>query len=59
MLPVTGEQAGAFMLEGDVVTMDSARPRARAVGVRDGRIVAVGTPDEVRAAMGAGVPSVR
>jgi predicted amidohydrolase YtcJ len=45
---VTGADAGAFVLEGDVVTMDPARPRAEAVGVRDGRIVAVGKAAEVR-----------
>jgi predicted amidohydrolase YtcJ len=45
--------AGAFVLEGQVVTMDSALPRAEAVGVRDRRIAAVGTSEEVRRAMGA------
>jgi predicted amidohydrolase YtcJ len=48
---VAGEPARELILEGDVVTMDRARPRADAVGVRDGRIVAVGTTEEVRAAM--------
>src|SRR4051812_27621667 len=51
---MTVNEARAFVLEGDVVTMDRARPRAEAVGVRDGRIVAVGTPDEVGRAMGGG-----
>src|SRR5919199_789950 len=37
--------------------MDPARPRARAVGIRQGRIVAVGTEAEVRAAMGPQAPT--
>jgi hypothetical protein len=35
-----------------VLTMDSARPRAEALAVRDGRIAAVGAADEVGAALG-------
>ncbi len=34
-----------------IITMDPARPEATAVGVADGRIIAVGTPMEVVAAM--------
>jgi predicted amidohydrolase YtcJ len=49
---VAGEDAGAFILEGNVVTMDPGRPRAEAIGVRGGRIVAAGASGEVRAAMG-------
>jgi predicted amidohydrolase YtcJ len=55
---LAGEDASAFILEGEVVTMDVARPRAEAVGVREGRIVAVGASPEVRAAMGGGAPVV-
>jgi predicted amidohydrolase YtcJ len=47
-----GERDSAFVLEGDVVTMDRARPRADAVGVHEGQIAAVGTSAKVRAAMG-------
>jgi predicted amidohydrolase YtcJ len=50
---VAGDGASTFILEGEVITMDVARPRAEAVGVREGRIVAVGASPEVRAAMGA------
>ncbi|MEN9419063.1 MAG: hypothetical protein RI988_2683 [Pseudomonadota bacterium] len=47
------EPAGAtLMVTGDIVTMDPERPRAQALGVRAGRIVAVGTPAEVREALG-------
>jgi predicted amidohydrolase YtcJ len=42
----------------DVLTLDPARPRAEAVGIRDGRIAAVGSGDEVRAAMGPGAEDV-
>lgn len=39
---------------GRIVTMDPARPRAEAMAVRDGRIVAVGSASQARAALGAG-----
>jgi predicted amidohydrolase YtcJ len=55
---VAGEDACAFILEGEVVTMDVARPYAEAVAVRDGRIVAVGASSEVRAAIGGEAPVV-
>lgn len=38
---------------GDIVTMDPARPRAGAMAVQAGRIVAVGPADQVRAVLGA------
>jgi predicted amidohydrolase YtcJ len=57
-LRVSGADAGAFVLEGEVVTMDAAAPRAEAVGVRGGRIVAVGNSAEVRRAMGRDVAPV-
>ena len=55
---MTGADGRPFVLEGDVVTMDPSCPRAEAVGVRQGRIVALGTPGEVRAAMGDGTSVV-
>ncbi len=39
---------GALLVVGDVRTMDPARPRAGAVGIRGDRIVALGSVDEVR-----------
>ena len=48
-----------LVIEGDIVTMDPARPRARAMAVRDGRIVAVGTVDEAHAAAGPGCEVLR
>ena len=39
------------LVTGDIVTMDPARPRAQAFAVHGGRIVAVGTRDEARAAL--------
>ena len=38
---------------GNIHTMNPAAPRAEAVGIIEGRIVAVGTNDEVRAVVGA------
>ncbi len=43
---------------GPVFVADGARRRARAVGVTDGVITAVGSDDEVRAAMGSGAEFV-
>ncbi|MFM8943793.1 MAG: amidohydrolase [Actinomycetota bacterium] len=50
-------RAFAFV-NGVVHTVDPARPRAAAIAVRDGRIVAVGDDAEVRAAAGAGAEVV-
>ena len=38
---------------GDIVTMDPGCPRAQALAVAGGRIVAVGTAEQARAALGA------
>jgi predicted amidohydrolase YtcJ len=43
-----------FVLVGDLITMDPARPRAQAMGVVGGRIAAVGTVEDVRAALPVG-----
>ena len=40
------------LVTGDIVTMDPARPRAQAMAVHGGRIVAVGTREEALAALG-------
>ena len=42
------------IVQGRIVTMDPARPRAEAMAIRDGRIVAVGTLAEARQAIGPG-----
>jgi predicted amidohydrolase YtcJ len=44
-----------FIAHGCPVHVGFDRPPVGAIGVRDGRVVAVGTPDSVRAAMGAPV----
>lgn len=36
-----------MLRNGDIYTVDSAQPRARAVAIRDGRIIAVGTDGDV------------
>src|SRR5207244_291046 len=41
-----------LLLSGDVVTMDERRPRARAVAVRAGRIVALGEDGELASLAG-------
>jgi predicted amidohydrolase YtcJ len=42
--------ADLTLLNGNVLTMDEARPRASAVAIREGMIVAVGSDDEARSA---------
>ncbi|HET8631332.1 MAG TPA: amidohydrolase [Thermomicrobiales bacterium] len=41
------------LYNGNIHTLDDARPRAEALGIADGRVAAVGTRDEVRDAIGA------
>lgn len=50
--PAREPAGGTLLVTGNVVTMDPQRPRAQALGVQAGRIVAVGTPAEVREALG-------
>jgi predicted amidohydrolase YtcJ len=49
----------SLVVEGDIVTMDAARPRAQAMAVRDGHILFVGGADEARVAAGPGHETVR
>ena len=44
-----------ILVNGQILTMDPARPRATALAIRQGRIVAVGDEDDVRSSAGAGV----
>jgi hypothetical protein len=46
------EPADLVLRNGKVVTLDEARPEARAVAVRGGRIAAVGSDDEIEALIG-------
>jgi predicted amidohydrolase YtcJ len=48
------ETADRIFTGGPVLTMNDAQPRAGAVAVTDGRIVAVGTPEEIAAFRGEG-----
>jgi predicted amidohydrolase YtcJ len=48
------EPADRIFTGGPVLTMNDAQPRAGAVAVTDGRIVAVGTPEEIAAFRGEG-----
>jgi predicted amidohydrolase YtcJ len=48
------EPADRIFTGGLVLTMNDAQPRAGAVAVKDGRIVAVGTPEEIAALRGEG-----
>ena len=50
--------ADLVFVNGDVYTVDAARSWARAVAVRDGAIVAVGTDDEIRDLIGDGTEVV-
>jgi predicted amidohydrolase YtcJ len=48
------DTADRIFTGGPVLTMNDAQPRAGAVAVKDGRIVAVGTPEEIEAYRGEG-----
>lgn len=48
------EPADLVLLGGKLVTVDSARPAAEGLAARDGRIVAVGSDEEVRGFVGPG-----
>jgi hypothetical protein len=48
------EPADRIFTGGPVLTMNDAQPRAGAVAVTDGRIVAVGTPEEIAVVPGRG-----
>lgn len=50
--PPAGNGQRASVIRGSVITMDPARPRADALAVVDGAVVAAGTLDEARAAVG-------
>ncbi len=64
MDPTLGYHAGSvrpapsYVLTGDIITLDPERPRARALRVADGRIIATGELDEVLAAAPAVTPVV-
>lgn len=47
-----GDPRALIFINGQVFTCDPSQPRAEAVGVRDGRIVAVGDEASVRSALG-------
>jgi hypothetical protein len=41
--------ADLIIVNGDVRTMDLNRPRASAIAIKDGRVLAVGSADDIRA----------
>ena len=53
-LEQTSGEGVTIFLNGEIITMDEAQPQAEAVAIRDGRILAVGTREEVDRAAGAG-----
>ena len=56
--PAFGQNADTVLLNGKIVTLDAAAPRAEALAVRDGKIVAVGSSADIRAFAGAGARTV-
>jgi predicted amidohydrolase YtcJ len=51
--PTRAQDADTVLLNGKIVTLDSAAPLAEALAVRDGRIIAVGRSADIRALAGA------
>ena len=52
--PARAQDADTVLLNGKIVTLDSAAPLAEALAVRDGRIIAVGRSADIRALAGGG-----
>lgn len=52
--PAQAQDADTVLLNGKIVTLDSAAPLAEALAVRDGRIIAVGRSADIRALSGSG-----
>lgn len=50
--PVPADPADIVFVDGKVVTADDAVPQAEALAVRNGRVLAVGSSDEIRAHVG-------
>jgi predicted amidohydrolase YtcJ len=50
--PVCAQPADTVLLNGKLVTLDAARPRAEAIAIRDGRILAVGGSADIEGLAG-------
>jgi predicted amidohydrolase YtcJ len=50
--PVCAQPADTVLLNGKLVTLDAARPRAEAIAIRDGRILAVGRSADIEGLAG-------
>lgn len=46
------ETADRILSQGNVITVDPQKPRAEAIAIRDGKILAVGTNEEILALSG-------
>src|SRR6187551_3378269 len=56
--PVHAQTADSVLLNGRIVTLDPANPKAEAIAVRDGRIVAVGDTQRIATMSGAGTRKI-
>ena len=56
--PVFSQNADAIYTGGDIITINDAAPSAEALAVKDGKILAVGTKDEVLKTKGDGTQMV-
>ena len=56
--PVHAQTADLVLLNGRIVTLDPANPKAEAIAVRDGRIVAVGDTQRIATMSGAGTRKI-
>ena len=56
--PVHAQTADTVLLNGRIVTLDPANPKAEAIAVRDGRIVAVGDTQRIATMSGAGTRKI-
>ncbi|MFZ9824085.1 MAG: amidohydrolase, partial [Gemmataceae bacterium] len=49
---LTAQEADQILHNANIITMDEKRPSAKSVAVRDGKIIAVGTLEEIAAQKG-------
>lgn len=52
MGPKNFERSGLCLVNGNIITLDPNKPKAEAVAIRDGKIIGVGTSEEMKSLLG-------
>ena len=58
LAPARRMEPELILFHGNMITVDAAQPRAEAVAIADGRFIAVGTDDDIRALATAGTRKI-